>query len=182
MHCWSCKEPVGGPGCVSCGSLQPPPPKPDLFGILGLERRYSLDRKDIDKAWRARTRGTHPDRYAGQTALQRRLALQWTAHLNEARKVLRDPVARAWYLATGSSRPPSKGAPSVSQDFLEEVFELQMGDDEERQRRGALLQQALEDEITAMFTAWEAGEGGLERIPERLSRLKYATNLCKPPE
>ncbi len=137
MHCWQCKEPVGGPACVSCGSLQPPPPRPDLFGILGLERRYGLERKELDRAWRARSRTTHPDRFAGEAALQRRLALQWTAHLNEARRVLRDPVARAWYLSTGEPRPPSKGAPTVDQGFLEEVFELQMGDDDERMQRGS---------------------------------------------
>ena len=177
MHCWSCHEPVESANCVSCGNLQPPPPKPDFYLVLGLKRRYGISRKEIDGAWRKRSRLTHPDRFAGQAALQRRLALQWTAHLNEARRVLRDPVARAWYLSTGSAQPPSRGAPTVSQDFLEEVFELQMGDPEERVTRGGQLKAALEDEIAAMFEAWEQGEGDLEQVPERLSRLKYATNL-----
>ncbi len=33
-----------------------------------------------------------------------------------------------------------------------------------------------------MFTAWEQGQGSLDQVPERLSRLKYATNLTKTPE
>ena len=179
MSCWKCHEAVGGPLCVSCGALQPPPPKPDHFEILGLERRYTLERKEIDTAWRARSRVTHPDRFAGEAALQRRLALQWTASLNEARRVLRDPVGRAWYLATGDPRPPEKDAPQVGPEFLEEVFELQVGSAEHRRARGAQLQAALNEEIGALFAAWESGDGTLDEVPERLARLKYVSNLVK---
>ena len=164
---------------MSCGALQPPPPRPDHFEVLGLERRYTLDRKAIDAAWRAKSRVTHPDRFAGEAALQRRMALQWTASLNEARRVLRDPVARAWYLSTGDARPPERNAPAVSPEFLEEVFELQMGSPEDKKARGQELSDALTAEIGALFEVWEAGEGDLEQVPERLSRLKYVSNLVK---
>lgn len=164
---------------MSCGSLQPPPPRPDHFSLLGLERRYSLTRREIDVAWRAVSRQTHPDRFAGKGALAKRMALQWTASLNDARRVLKDPTTRAWYLATGADRPPERGAPKVGPEFLETVFELQMGSPEERRARGAELQDELTAEITALFEAWEAGEGTLDEVPERLSRMKYVANLVK---
>lgn len=179
MVCWKCNEKVGGPLCVSCGALQPPPPKPDFFEVLGLDRRYSLERKVVDSAWRAKSRVTHPDRFAADGALQRRMALQWTASLNEARRVLRDPVARAWYLSTGEARPPEKDAPAVGPEFLEQVFELQMSSPEEKKARGLEMEAALTQEITALFEAWEAGDADLSAVPERLSRLKYVSNLVK---
>lgn len=182
-HCWRCREVVGGPVCNSCGSVQPPPPQIDPFELLGLERSYGLERKALDKRWRAISRVTHPDRFAGQAAVQRRMALQWTAHLNHARKVLRDPVSRAWYLATGSHKPPERGGPALDPSFLEAVFDLRMAldDDPEGVRAQAqALKDELEREITALFDAWQAGDGGLDEIPERLSRLKYVDNLLAP--
>lgn len=110
------------------------------------------------------------------------MALQWTAALNEARLVLRSPVSRAWYLATGSARPPESGAPSLSPDFLEEIFDLRMqaidAPGSVRERVDALKRE-LDAEIDGLFTAWEAGRGDLGAVPERLSRLKYVDNLLR---
>ncbi|MCB9744088.1 MAG: hypothetical protein H6741_04740 [Alphaproteobacteria bacterium] len=180
MNCWNCNEPCEGRVCPGCGALQPPPPKPDLFAILGLARRYHLDRAEVDRAWRQASRETHPDRFAGQAAVMRRMSLQWTASLNEARRVLRDPVRRAWYLATGEPRPPERGGPTLSQDFLEQVFELRMElaeDPESVRGRIEALRASLDADLEGLFTAWEEGEGALDAIPERLSRLKYIDNM-----
>ena len=152
---------------------------PRHFEILGLQRAYSLQRKAIDAAWRARSRVTHPDRFAGESALQRRLALQWTASLNEARRVLRDPVARAWYLSTGESRQPEKNPPAVSPEFLEQIFELSMASPEDKKAGGAALDAAIGQEIAGYFAAWERGEADLSAVPECLARLKYVSNLVK---
>lgn len=182
MSCWKCREPSEGPRCGACGALQPPPAHPDLFAILGLQARYHLDRDAVDAAWRARSRITHPDRFAGASALERRLALQWTATLNEARLALRNPVSRAWYLATGSARPPERGGPALSPDFLEEIFDLRMqaADEPEVVRtRVEALKVELDGELDGIFSAWEAGLGALAEVPERLSRLKYVDNLLR---
>ncbi len=182
MSCWRCHEPVRGPVCVSCGVLQPPPPKADHYQILGLERRWCIDRKDVDRAWRAKSRQTHPDRFAGQGALQKRLALQWTATLNEARRVLRDRISRAWYLSTGESRPPEKGGPVLDQDFLEAIFELQMegqmGEDISPRAREML--ETIDAELDEGLVAWERDGGSLESIPEVLARRKYIHNIVEP--
>lgn len=164
---------------MSCGLLQPPPPRPDHFDILGLHRRYSLTRKEIDSAWRGESRKTHPDKFAGKGALQKRMALQWTASLNDARRVLKDPMTRGWYLATGLDRPPERNAPKVGPEFLEQVFELSMAEPDDRRAAGAVLAAELTAEIDALFAAWEAGEGTLDEVPERLSRMKYVANLTK---
>ncbi|MCB9763562.1 MAG: hypothetical protein H6739_27590 [Alphaproteobacteria bacterium] len=182
MICWKCREPCQGVVCPGCGALQPPPPQADLFAVLGLERRYHLDRKAIDSAWRAASRQTHPDRFAGAPAVERRMALQWTATLNQARRALRDPVSRAWYLATGTPRPPERGGPTLPPDFLEDIFDLRMmlvEDPDAVADRVRQLKADLDGQLDARFTAWEQAEASLDEVPALLSRLKYVDNLLQ---
>lgn len=185
MICWKCHEAVQGPVCASCGALQPPPPKPDYFAVLGLKRSYVLDRATLETAWRAVSRKVHPDRYAGKRALERRMSLQWTAAVNEARRVLRDPESRAWYLATGIPRPPERGAPALDPVFLEEMFELRFeaeAGDPEALERAREIHTTLEAEIARRFAAWSAGEGDLDAVPERLTRLRYLNSMLREHE
>jgi molecular chaperone HscB len=68
------------------------------FALLGLPERYAQDAADIDTRWKALQRQTHPDRYAAQGAAAQRVAMQWSARINEARRRMADPLARAAYL------------------------------------------------------------------------------------
>lgn len=147
---------------------------------MALEPRYHLSRDDVDKAWRKRSRQCHPDRFAGGKAVERRMAIQWTASINDARRVLRDPVRRAWYLATGSSRPPERGGPTLAPEFLEFIFELRMDAEDDPEQVRSTVQEnklQLDGELDALFSSWERDEGDLSVVPERLSRLKYIDNL-----
>src|SRR5687767_8142004 len=105
MTCWTCNEPVTGPVCVGCGAPQPPPAQLDPYSILGLRKSFFLTEGEVEQAYRALARKLHPDRFAGKAAAWRRSSLQWTAALNEARRILKDDDARAWWLATGQPRP-----------------------------------------------------------------------------
>lgn len=176
MRCWSCREPVGGPVCPGCGVIQAPPARPDLFALLGLPRRYHLDDREIDRAFRQTSRKVHPDRFAGKKALERRMSLQWTSFVNKAHRVLKDPLARAHYLASGLTRPAEAGGPQLDPDFLEEIFELQMMarvEPEDVRARATAMRDALLAELDHTFTRWEAGEGDLQDVEERLARLRY---------
>lgn len=180
MICWKCHERSDGIRCPGCGALQPPPARAELFAVLGLEPRYHLDPQAVDAAWRGRSRQCHPDRFAGASAVERRMAVQWTATLNEARRALRDPVGRAWYLATGAARPPERGGPALAPDFLEEIFELRMEAEDAPdavRARAEELKVELDGAIDAAFVSWEAGAAPLDAVPELLSRLKYVDNL-----
>ena len=68
------------------------------FELFGLPPRYRLDEASLAHAYRALQGAVHPDRYAGATDTEKRLALQASARVNEAYRTLRDPVARAEYL------------------------------------------------------------------------------------
>lgn len=180
MTCWKCHESVAGPVCVGCGSIQPPPPAPDLFAVLGLKRRWELAEAELNAAWREVSRKVHPDRFAGRSAVERRMSLQWTAVINDARRVLKDRSARARYLATGRSRPSDERGPALDPDFLEEMFELRMEadmDPEGVRPRAEAMQAEIQGEIDGIFQRWEAGGGDLSAVEERLARLKYLDNL-----
>jgi molecular chaperone HscB len=171
---------VLGPVCVGCGAIQPPPAKPDLFGVLALPKAWKLDSVELDRAWREVSRKVHPDRFAGKSAVERRMSLQWTAIVNEARRVLRDPLSRARYLASGLTHPPEEGGPVLDPDFLEEMFDLRMAADDDptavlpraESWRGEIL-----GELEGIFSRWATGGGDLRDVEERLARLKYLDNL-----
>jgi hypothetical protein len=110
------------------------------------------------------------------------MSLQWTAAVNAARRVLKDPLTRARYLATGRATIDETG-PSVSADFLEEMFALNERVSESpadvraeaEKRRAAAFR-----ELEAIFDENEAGRGTLDEVEERLARIRYLDNLLVP--
>ena len=70
----------------------------DDFTLLGLPRRFALDRAALDTRWKDLLREAHPDKFAVQGAAAQRVALQWSVRINEAYQRLKDPVRRAAYL------------------------------------------------------------------------------------
>jgi molecular chaperone HscB len=68
------------------------------FELFGLPMRYRVDRAALERAYRALQGDVHPDRHAAAGDAQKRLALQSSARVNEAYRVLLDPVSRAEYV------------------------------------------------------------------------------------
>ena len=80
------------------------------FQLLGLPERYAQDGDVLDARWKALQREVHPDRYAAQGAAAQRVAMQWSARINEAYRRVKDPLARAAYLCE------LRGAPIRAED------------------------------------------------------------------
>lgn len=70
----------------------------DDFTLLGLPRRFALERAQLDTAWKALQAKVHPDRFAAEGGAAQRLAMQWAVRVNEAHQRLKDPLKRAAYL------------------------------------------------------------------------------------
>ena len=70
----------------------------NYFELFGLPLRFDIDSADLSARYRDLQRHVHPDRYASGSDQQRRLALQMTAHINEAFQTLKDPLARGRYI------------------------------------------------------------------------------------
>ncbi|MBM73950.1 MAG: hypothetical protein CMK59_01010 [Proteobacteria bacterium] len=185
MICWSCREATSSAVCVGCGTIQPPPARPELFSILSLEASFFLDVKALEEAHRALSKKVHPDRFVKRSAVERRMSLQWTAAANEAKRVLKDPVTRARYLATGSSRPKEVGGPQLGSDFLELIFELQMEQDDSPDLVAQKAQRLYDQhysELELEFKTWsslgsEQKELASARVEMILAKLKYLGNL-----
>jgi len=68
------------------------------FELFGLAASFAVDAAALDRAWRELQAEVHPDRHAASDDASRRLALQASARLNEAYRVLKNPVERGRYL------------------------------------------------------------------------------------
>ena len=71
----------------------------DHFARLGLPAALETDADALDKAYFARQRQWHPDRFVGKPAEERAKASVEAAALNDAYRTLKDPLSRAVYLA-----------------------------------------------------------------------------------
>jgi len=68
------------------------------FELFGLPPAFRFDGAVLDRAYRQLQTEVHPDRFAGGSDAEKRLALQSSARVNEAYRALKDPVRRAQYL------------------------------------------------------------------------------------
>jgi molecular chaperone HscB len=68
------------------------------FELFGFPAVYSLDLVQLSERYRALQRTLHPDRFAAAGDQVRRLSLQASTRVNEAYRVLKDPLERASYL------------------------------------------------------------------------------------
>jgi len=68
------------------------------FELFGLSAAFGLDKEVLEKAYREIQSRVHPDRFAHSGDAERRASLQWTTRVNEAYRILKDPVQRASHL------------------------------------------------------------------------------------
>ena len=94
------------------------------FALFGLPVRFSIDTEALERAWRAVQGAVHPDRFAGASDAQRRMALQYSTQINEAHDTLKDPVRRATYLcALHGVEVDAESNTAMPSDFLVQQME-----------------------------------------------------------
>ncbi len=152
------------------------------FEILGLPKRFSLPRAELEQRHRDLSRTLHPDRYTRSPAGERRLALERAVAVNEAFRTLRDPFSRAQSLlglhgvsTDDRERPPA--------ELLMEVMELREALDEAREDSTRV--EALRSEVNTRASTEERAvsevfdrdgdidPGALSRAKEALVRWRY---------
>ena len=161
------------------------------YEALGLEPSLWLDAEDLKKRFYERSRQWHPDRFSRASAAEQARALEMTSALNDAFRVLRDPVARAEYFLRESGLDLGKEVPP---ELLEEVFELNMTLEEVRSGDSSARPQleAAQRRFGAMLEEIDASLAGsfecavsapmLEDLRQTLNRRKYVTNLVRDVE
>jgi molecular chaperone HscB len=68
------------------------------FELFGLPVRFTVPLESVERSYHDLQGRVHPDRFADATDAERRNAMQWATHVNEAYETLRDPLKRARYM------------------------------------------------------------------------------------
>src|SRR5262249_25393526 len=147
--CWSCGASVdGGHFCTKCGVIQRLPRGTDHFAFFGMPRKLWIEMGELEKKFLQLSWKLHPDRFARASEAEREMSLEGWSQLNEAYRVLRDPVARVEYLlALEGMRKEGATKQQAPPELLEEVFELNESLDE---LRSARAEQQVPEETAAL--------------------------------
>jgi molecular chaperone HscB len=140
------------------------------FEIFGLNPTVDLDVGALDAKYRELSLKHHPDRSGNRLE-----AVAVTAALNDAVRVLRDPVRRAFYVlklkGVDLEREDGPAKQSMPVDFLEDILERREQLDGAKQARDAKRVRALAAEVEALSgTAFTSAQSAL-----RLGDVQAAT-------
>jgi molecular chaperone HscB len=208
LTCWNCHErTLGTHFCSSCGKLLELPKGVDYFALFEMPRKLWIEMGGLEKKFLQLSWKLHPDNFVNATERERELSLEQSSQLNDAYRLLRDPVARVEYLLElEGTRKEGEHKQQAPPELLEEVFELNESLDELREVKvsggdlgtlRARLESAeknfqeklgeVDAQLQAAAREWDAaidanaGEANrktiMARLNELLNRRSYIRNL-----
>lgn len=139
--------------CPQCDRILALTRHGDYFSFFGLPRKLTIDLADLERRFRALSRQFHPDYFYNATAPERLASLERASYLNDAYRVLREPLDRAEYLLKIEGLPGvgrHQDASEMPAGVLEDVFALNEELDEIRAAREA---GASREEVVARLDA-----------------------------
>ena len=99
--------------------------KKNYFQLFDLSERFALDTAHLGEQFRQLQQQLHPDRYAGASETEQRIAVQYSSLVNQAYTILRAPLSRAIYLLELQGMSAEEvSRQHVAGDFLMEQMEL----------------------------------------------------------
>jgi len=185
--CATCERALDSPVfCSGCGRLYPAEGL-NFFELLGLQPTYDLDTGQLRAQYYRLTWAVHPDRVAG-AGEQEHLSLRVAAKINQAFRVLLDPVLRAEYLLElfgGKAAVDDKNVPpEVLTEALElrEELEAAAGDETARHQLRRRVQErfdAVLDEVSALARALPGDEATRQTLRAKLNAIRYYRKLLE---
>jgi len=183
------------------------PERLDHFALFDLPRKLwiemsGLERKFLQLSWKL-----HPDNFVNAPVDEQERSLKRSSEVNDAYRVLRDPVARVEYLLEiEGARKEGEHKQQAPPELLEEVFELNESLDELREAKEtgadlAVLKARLEsaeksfqeklgevdEQLQVAAQQWDAAldanagdndrKAIMVRLNELLNRRSYIRNL-----
>jgi len=154
----------------------------DPFETLGVEPVFSLDLESLERRHRDLSRTLHPDRHATSGAAERRMALGRAIEVNEAFRILKDPVRRAEALLALRGVQSGEGKePPASPSLLMEVMERREALADVRQTKNEAELTRLIAEVRSEAARAEAALGrefasvgpNSAEILKRIGELRY---------
>jgi molecular chaperone HscB len=108
----------------------------DYFAVFSLPRKLGIETASLEQKFLQLSWKLHPDNFVNASEADRELSLQRSSELNDAYRVLRDPLARIEYLLEiEGERKEGEKKQQAPPELLEEVFELNESLDELRETR-----------------------------------------------
>ena len=147
----------------------------DHFQLLGLPERFETDLSALERGFRAVQSSVHPDRFVRAMDSERRMAMQLSTQVNEAYRVLSNPIERAQYLCKrhGVSVDTDRGA-GLSPDFLEEQMQWR-----ERLDEGGNESQVIEELRVELADAQSRRVASLQQLIDHDGNYEAAAQLSR---
>lgn len=154
----------------------------DPFELLGAPRKYDLDLAAVEKTHRDLSRELHPDKFASAGASERKAALDKAASVNEAWRIVRDPIRRAEALfalaGIAVAETNETSTISVPPKFLMEMMEAREALAEARAKKDLEKVRSLGEGIRARYEVTQAKLAeGLQTAPRsvvsRLGEMRF---------
>lgn len=151
--CADCDRPMDSPlFCGTCRRLYPADGL-SFFELLGIRASYDVDPDEVRRKYLELARAIHPDRMTPDAEEVQRLSMRVSAQINQAFRVLLDPVLRAEYLlelAGGKSAADDKQVP---QEVLMDTLSLREELEEARVASDQATLDRLRQEVQSRFDA-----------------------------
>ncbi len=114
------------------------PSRQDYFAIFGLQRKLWIEMPGLEQKFLQLSWKLHPDNFVNASAEEQADSLKRSSALNDAYRILRDPVARVEYLLEiEGARKEGEQKQQAPPELLEEVFELNESLDELREAKAS---------------------------------------------
>ena len=142
------------------------------FAILNLEKSYALDPQLLEKHYFAEQKKCHPDQFSKATEQEKAEALKKSAEVNQAYRMLKNPLTRAEYLLKAEDLETLSHDPS----FLGTVMEWN-----ERREKGENLKTELLEQENGFLEELEQSFAVKDYEKARLVpyKLTYVQKLLK---
>jgi len=112
------------------------PDKLDHFALFGLPRKLWIEMAGLEQKFLQMSWKLHPDNFVNAPADEQERSLKRSSEVNDAYRILRDPVARVEYLLEiEGARKEGEHKQQAPPELLEEVFELNESLDELREAK-----------------------------------------------
>ncbi len=120
------------------------------FELFQLPQQFSLNKANLDAAFREIQTRVHPDKFVQASAPEKRVAMQWSTRANEAYQILKKPLQRATYLCELQGVDLlAESNTSMPVAFLMQQIEWREAFDDARSAHDSAGMLALEEELRA---------------------------------
>jgi molecular chaperone HscB len=128
------------------------------FSLFGLPRKLWIEMSILEKKFLELSWKLHPDKFVNASPEEQESSLRRSSELNDAYRVLRDPVGRVEYLLEiEGMRKEGEHKQQAPPELLEEVFELNESLDELREAKSS------GGDLASLKSRLEAAEKNFEK-------------------